>query len=116
LDPAKAELYFQVRQVAKRLRYAGIEMARQYLDGHMSKEDALAWMLKYALKTPEEADRSIRFVEQYHSYIVNYAVGEDLVKRYVESREGGLSQASTRWRLLKGLFELPHTPRQLLTP
>jgi len=113
LDPAKAKQYFRVRQLTKRLRYAGIEMARRYLDGTMSKADALAWSMKYELKTPEKATRSVRFVEQYRSYIVNYAVGEDLVKQYVEKRAGRSRKAEARWRLLQELFANPHTPADI---
>ena len=113
LDPSKANKYFRVRQLTKRLRYAGIEMARRYLDGKMNKADALACSMKYGLKTPEEAARGIRFVEQYRSYIVNYAVGEDLVKQYVEKRSGRTRKAEARWRLLQELFATPHTPADL---
>jgi hypothetical protein len=113
LDSAEAKQYFQVRELTKRLRYAGIEMARRYLDGKMSKADALAWSMNYELKTPEKAARSVRFVEQYRSYIVNYAVGEDMVKQYVEKRIGQTRKAAARWRLLEELFATPHTPADL---
>jgi hypothetical protein len=113
LDPAQAKEYFRVRQLTKGLRYADIEMARQYLDGKISKEDALAWSMKYGLKTPEKAAKEIRFVEQYRSYIVNYAFGEDLVKRYVEKRTGWTGKTQARWRLLEELFTTPHTPADL---
>ena len=113
LDPSKAKQYSRVRQLIKRLRYADIEMARQYLDGKISKEEALAWSMKYELKTPEKAARIVRFVEQYRSYIVNYAVGEDRVKQYVEKRTGWTGKANARWRLLEELFATPHKPADL---
>lgn len=113
LDPAQAERYFQVRKQVKRLRYAGIEMARRWLDGSLSKAEARAWSMKYELKSTEEAARMLRFAEQYRSYIVNYAVGEDLVMRYVEKRAHGADAAATRWRLLADLFSAPHTPADL---
>ncbi len=113
LDPAQAERYFEVRQVMKRLRYASIEMARRFLDGTLSEAEALAWSMKYELRSREEAERSLRFARQYRSYIVNYAVGEDLVRRYVETHAGRADRATARWRLLTALFTTPHTPADL---
>lgn len=113
LDPTQAERYFQVREALRGLRYAGIEMARRFLDGTLSEAEALAWSMKYELKSREEAARTLRFAKQYRSYIVNYAVGEDLVRRTIETQAVGADAAATRWRLLAGLFSAPHTPADL---
>ena len=107
LNPLERQRYAFLRSQLEAIK------VRIYLLSGVSREEALTWSMTYELKTPEKAARSVRFVEQYRSYIVNYAVGEDLVKRHVEKRTGWTGKAKTRWRLLEELFTTPHTPADL---
>ena len=49
---------------------------------------AAAWLERYALMPKERAAQRVRFFDQYRSYVINYNLGKDLVRRFVESRAG----------------------------
>ena len=85
LDGATAESYAEVRDLLQQLGYAGNEAARGFLDGTLSREDAEAWLVRYALMAPERAAQRVRFIEQYRGYVINYNLGQDLVREYIET-------------------------------
>ena len=110
LDPAEAEKFYRVSGVAKKLSYAGNEAARAYLSGSMTAEEAARWLEHYALMSPEHARQRVSFIQKYRSYVINYNLGEDLVKAYVESRA---HDAGARWQAFSQLLTEPHMPAQL---
>jgi hypothetical protein len=113
LDPMKAEEYYQVLELRKRLDYADNEAARQYLDGKIDNATALNWLTKYSLMTRERAERRIRFIEQYRSYVINYNLGQDIVKHYIEKNGGTEDNLDKRWGLFYRLLSTPQTPTGL---
>jgi hypothetical protein len=88
LDPAGAERYYRVMALQKQLAYAGNEAARKYLNGQIDSAAAAHWLTSYALMEPARARQRVRFFDTYRSYVINYKLGEDLVREYVE-RNGG---------------------------
>ena len=40
------------------------------------------------MMSPVRAEQRTRFFDTYRSYVINYNLGKDLVKQYVESRSG----------------------------
>ena len=47
--------------------------------------------------TPERAKQRVSFIEQYRSYVINYNLGKDMARRYIESRGGTAANPSRRW-------------------
>ena len=113
LDASKAEEYLRILKLRKDLRYVGVEIAREYLDGEISREEAGKRMMVYSLLTAEKAEQSIAFIEKYRSYKINYSLGEDLVRAYIENHPSVSMDQSKRWELLAGLFKMPVTPSGL---
>ena len=70
------------------LSYAGNEAARRYLNGEIARDAAAQWLEQYALMPHERAVQRVRFFDQYRSYVINYNLGKDMVRRYIESRGG----------------------------
>jgi hypothetical protein len=114
LDPIKAEAYFRIREAAAALGYAEVVAARRYLDGEITAEDAARFMSTYALVTMERARKLVTFIDQYRSYLINYNVGYDLVKNYIEKRGGSADQPDARWKELGALLSAPRVPSALL--
>ncbi len=112
-DPSKAEQYYKIHALTTRLSYAGNEAARRYLNGTMKKEDAVQWLTTYALFTPERAEQRVRFFDKYRSYVINYNLGQDMVKAYVERRGGTSENSELRWKIFKELLSNPITPSAL---
>lgn len=84
----QAGKYYRVHALVLKLAYAGNEAARGYLDGKMSKEDAVNWLVDYGLYARERAEQRIKFIEKYRSYVINYNLGQDMVKNFIEKTVG----------------------------
>ena len=96
-----------------RTGYAGNEAARHYLDGKITAEQAAEWLTTYALMEPARARQRVKFFDQYRSYVINYNLGKDLVRDYVERRAQG--DAETRWEVFAELLSSPRLPSGLWT-
>ena len=108
LDAGGAAQYYAAFALFSKLAYAGNEAARGYLDGAISAERAVEWLVTYALMSPERARQRVRFFDQYRSYVINYNLGRDLVAAYVE-RAGG-----ERWAVFADLLSSPRLPSGLV--
>jgi len=111
LDPAKAEAYFKIRKSTELLSHAGNQAARQYLDGKIGRVEVVARLEKYSLMEKERAVQRVSFIDRYRSYVINYNLGEDVVRKYVESRAGG--NPEKRWHEFERLLSLPFVPSDL---
>jgi hypothetical protein len=107
LDPARARAYQKVKDEVERLSHARNQVARAYLDGKSTKQEALKWMSRYALQTPERAAKQLEFIEKNRSYVINYNLGKDLVRVYLEQRPGD------RWSEFETLLSSPRLPSGL---
>jgi hypothetical protein len=100
------------------LSYAGNEAARDYLNGNITREQAAEWLEEYALSSPERARQRVDFFDTYRSYVINYNLGQDLVRDYVERDTGtdGNGQGSAielRWRRFAEMLSTPTSPSDL---
>jgi hypothetical protein len=111
LDTALAARNAAVREVVERLNYARNEVARRYLDGELDSTAARLAMSRYWLITPEAAAKTIRFIDTYRSYVINYNLGLDMVAAWV-ARAGGDSPEG-RWRVFSELLSSPRLPHDL---
>ena len=111
LDPATAAEYYQVQATVEQLGYAGNEAARQYLDGKIDAAAAASWLEKYALMPRPRAEQRVRFMDQYRSYVINYNLGKDMVRDYVERHAQG--DPARRWQVFEQLLSSPRLPSGL---
>jgi hypothetical protein len=110
LDPAEAERYYRLLELLEELSYAGNEAARDYLNGTISREEAVAWLVDYTLVSPERARQRVDFFDTYRSYVINYNLGQDLVRQYVES---GAQNEQQRWERFERLLSTAVQPSDL---
>ena len=113
LDPSQAAAYARVQALVDRLAYAGNEAARKYLNGEFDRKQATAWLAQYAMMSPVRAEQRTRFFDTYRSYVINYNLGKDLVKQYVEARVGAAAQPARRWDEFVRLLASPRLPSGL---
>jgi len=113
LDPAGAERYAEVQDRVEKLSYAGNEAARRYLDGEIDAAAAQAYLERYALMPTDRAAQRVRFIDQYRSYVINYNLGQDLVREYVERLGGTEDDPAARWRVFGDLLASPRLPSEL---
>jgi hypothetical protein len=110
IDPSRAEEFYDVQDLVKKLSYATNEAARQYVNGEINANAAATWLQKYALMDEKRAKQSTKFIEKYRSYVINYNLGEDMVRSYIEKRGGTAEQPERRWREFEQLLASPRLP------
>jgi hypothetical protein len=113
LNPARVDEYYDVHDLIDRLSYAGNEAARRYLNGDIDREAAVQWLTRFALMSPERAAQRTRFFDDYRSYVINYNLGKDLVKQFIESRGGTDANPGKRWQEFIQLLGSPRLPSGL---
>jgi hypothetical protein len=111
LDTSLAERNAAVRRVNEELNYARNEVARGYLNGELTKAEAVKAMSRYWLIAPDNAAKQLRFIDTYRSYVINYNLGRDLVAGWVARNAG--DSAGRRWRLFGDLLSSPRLPADL---
>jgi hypothetical protein len=110
IDPSRVEEFYEVQDLVKKLGYATNEAARRYLSGEINADAAAAWLQKYALMDEKRAKQATKFIEKYRSYVINYNLGEDMVRGYIEKRGGTAEQPEQRWREFEQLLASPRLP------
>jgi hypothetical protein len=103
LDPATAPAYEALGQATKDLGGARMTIAADYLDGKIDRETAIRLTQKYGLVSRARAEQSVRFAEQYRSYVINYGLGEEMARRHVRGR----------WRVMEEVLSQPTLPADL---
>jgi hypothetical protein len=107
LDPSTAEAYAQVQRDVHGLDLAQNEAARGYLEGRLDAAGAATMLETHTLMPPDRARQRVKFFDQYRSYVINYNLGQDLVRAYVEKQA---ATPADRWRAFKALLASPRLP------
>ena len=117
IDPSLMDKYDALLKLTAQLSYAGNEAAREYIDGKMTREQAIDWLINVELYPVEKAPQRVSFFDVNRSYVINYNLGKDLVKDYVEynSRSSGTEADKTalRWQVFEKLISSPLLPSNL---
>jgi hypothetical protein len=107
LNPAAAESYAAVLRLLDKLSHAGNEAARRYLAGEMDRDAAARWLETFAMMPADRALQRTKFFDQYRSYVINYNLGADLARRYLDSRGATADQPERRWKEFGTLLASP---------
>ena len=110
LNVTDVDRYYQLLTLQDELKYAGNEVARRYLDNEISREQAIKWLIKYTLTSKEGAKKSTEFYDKYRSYVINYNLGKDIVKQYIET--SSISH-NVRWENFERVLSEPMLPIDL---
>ena len=113
LDASRAAEYYDVQAMVEQLAYAGNEAARRYINGRIDAAEATRWLERYALMPRDRAAQRVRFFDQYRSYVINYNLGKDMVRRFIESRGGTPDKPAKRWEEFEKLISSPRLPSGL---
>jgi len=111
LDPKDAGRYLELQHAQKALAGSRFTIAAEYLTGRIDKATAVALTQKYGLVSAKRAEQTIAFTDQYRSYVINYGLGQDMVRAWVE-RQG--PDQTTRWKATERLLSEPSVPADLL--
>jgi len=73
----------RIREAAKPLKYVSGEAARMLLDDGRPESEVIAFITKWGLSIDDRAEKSVQFAKTYRSYVFNYSLGEDIVRRWI---------------------------------
>lgn len=103
-DPAEAERYLQVLAATAGLDDVNLVIAKRYLDKEIDADEAVALLMKYDLKTKEQAERRVGFYDANRAYSINYRTGEEMVEQWIDARA---TTDEEKWRALETLLSTP---------
>ena len=103
-DPATAPAFDALRSATAELDGALLKISQMHLDGEIDREEAITLAQKYRLASRDVAAQSLKFDQTYRSYVINYSVGEALVRDYVD-RHG--HDAASRWAAYVHIMATP---------
>ncbi len=104
-----AARYLELQVAVEEMKGAQFTIARDYLDGRITRAQAVALTQRYELVGPQRAEQEVAFTDQYRSYIINYGLGKDLVRDHVERA----ATPAGRWAAMRRILSEPTVPRHL---
>lgn len=110
LDAANQEIYNQIVELRRDLTFARNEIARQYIEGDISREEAIVLQSKFGLEKLDKAEQRIAFVDKYGAYVINYNWGKQLVREFIEQ---GNPSHEERWQRFETLLSSPRLPSSI---
>jgi hypothetical protein len=113
LNPENTELYYHILDLLGKLDNISIDVARQYLDGKITREEGIQRIMKYRIRKREYAEINMKFFEKYRAYIITYSLGEDLVKEYIEIQIVKENETENKWKKFIELLNKPILPAYL---
>jgi hypothetical protein len=105
-----AEAYAALQAAARDLAGARFTIAADLLEGRITREQAVALTQRYSLASQRRAEQSVAFTLQYRAYVINYGLGQAMVKAAIE-RAGRTRRA--RWAAMRRLLSEPTLPADL---
>jgi hypothetical protein len=113
LDPKDAARYDALLVAQKALAGARFTIASELLSGHITRDQAIALTQTYGLVSAKRAAQTVSFTEQYRSYVINYGLGLDMVRAFVERAGPG---PDARWKAMEAVISEPTLPGDLIRP
>jgi hypothetical protein len=111
LPTSDAAAYYGLQEAMKELAGARFTIAREYLEGRIDRARAVELVQKYQLVSQARAEQSVSFTGQYRSYVINYGLGQDMVRAHIEGAGG--TQAE-RWAAMRRILSEPTLPGELV--
>ena len=109
LPTTDAARYLELVKAMRELGGARLTIARDYLEGRIDRAEAVRLGQRYQLQSKERAEQSIDFTDQYRSYVINYGLGQDMVRADVER----FKTPRERWARMEQLLSEPTLPSDL---
>jgi hypothetical protein len=114
LSTKDADLYYHINSLNEKLGDAGVIAAKNYLNGDWTKDETVAWLQKFQLRTKERAVKFLSFIETYRSYVVTYNSGKIIIEEYLDKNGGTKDNLAKRWELFTKIISTPQTPSGLM--
>ena len=95
IDKRRAEIYGRVERLVDALHVAEPYIARDYLDGKL--EFVRAGSALQAQVLMAQSDATLKYINEYRTYMTTYTYGRDLIARVVDQPTAGAEPEEARW-------------------
>ncbi|HYN46997.1 MAG TPA: hypothetical protein VES64_09930, partial [Allosphingosinicella sp.] len=113
LSPEGAETYLELQNAIEELGGARFTIARDFLEGRITREQAIELTRRYSLASRARAEQTIAFTIQFRAYVINYGLGQDMVRTYIEAAG---PDPARRWAAMARILSEPTLPGDLAIP
>ncbi len=96
IDTTLAEKFIEINNIKKKMAFLSNYCGKAHLDGTMTTEEIAEVYSKYNLTSSKAALGLLSFVDIYRSYIINYNLGEQSIREYIDA-DNKLTKAE-RWQ------------------
>ncbi len=110
LDTSKVDEYYAIQKLRKGLLASGIDIARLYLSMEIDRETAIEYIIKYLQFSGPRAEQRLKYYDRYRSYVINYTLGEEFVRRHIEDE---LDSGQSKWEIFNEILSTPRTASTL---
>jgi hypothetical protein len=110
LDTSKVKEYYAIQALRKGLLASGISIARSYLSNEIDRQTAIEYIKKYLQFSTTRAEQRLSYYERYGSYVINYTLGEEFIRRHIEDE---LDSGQSRWEIFNTILSTPRTASTL---
>ncbi|MDP2283930.1 MAG: hypothetical protein Q8L06_07305 [Pseudohongiella sp.] len=111
LNPDDGAQFEAVSTLMSKLGNARTQISREYLDGKITREQAIELAMKYRFLSHSRAEQSFDFDDTYRAYVINYTLGLDIVRDYI-GRHADSDEA--RWAVFEALLKTPTAASDLV--
>jgi hypothetical protein len=113
LSNGDAEAYAALQQATRQLSGARFTIASDFIDGRITRDQAIALTQRYGLVSRGRAEQIVAFNEHYRAYVINYGLGQAMVRAAIE---GSGSTPAGRWAAMWWILSGPTIPADLGVP
>ena len=110
LPDDRAADFLALNRAMRDLGGARFTIARELLEGRIDEAEAARLTRQYLLVSPERAKQLTDFTKEYRTYVINYGLGQDMVRAYVEAAGTDLK---ARWARMEKILSEPTLPSDL---
>ena len=110
LSTADADAYEALQRALQQLAGARFTIASQQIDGTITREQAIQLTERYGLLSRARAEQVVAFNEQYRAYVINYGLGQAMVRAAVEAMA---TTPAERWQAMLWILSGPTIPADL---
>ena len=110
INPSKVEEYYEIQQLRKGLRAAGVDIARAFLTNEIDHDTAIEYIKKYLQFSTPRAQQRLNYYKRYRSYVINYTLGEEFVRRHIDDE---LDSGQSKWEIFNEILSTPRTASTL---
>ncbi|MDP2126031.1 MAG: hypothetical protein Q8K97_01520 [Pseudohongiella sp.] len=111
LNPDDGARFEAVNALMGKLSNARTQISRQYLDGELTREQAIELAMKYRFLSRSRAEQSFDFDDTYRAYVINYTLGLEIVRAYIERHA---ENEEDRWAVFESLLNTPTAASDLV--